>query len=325
MSRKKNIEIRRLIKLVKLLKIIKPDIIHTYLSSANSYGRIAAFLTRVPVIIASERNFPEVGKDKSLFQIYIDKILASFSHGIICNSTKASEILINKYSFDGRKIFTVYNGIRSADFAEKPEAAKKRVIARKVIGFVGRLEPQKNHKLFLDIAKIILSLSYNDDIKFLIIGKGSLQKELQIYARTLGIESKVFFTGHRHDVQELMHDMDIFMMTSLYEGMSNAIMEAMLAGLPVVASDVGGNSELVVHGETGFICPLNDAEAFAEKVLFFLQNGKQAVEMGEKGKKRMISEFGIEKMVKETESIYKSLAKQYQIDSNVHQNLQGLQ
>jgi len=116
LQRSKNRELTRLFKLTKLLKVTKPNIIHAYMFSANSYGRIAAILSRVPIIIASERSTIEMGKDKNRFRIYIDKLLALFSNGIICNTHKASESLVKRYSFNAKKVFTVHNGFNGAKF-----------------------------------------------------------------------------------------------------------------------------------------------------------------------------------------------------------------
>lgn len=305
--RKKNKEFTRLFRLIKLIKVIKPDIVHTYMFSANSYGRIAAILTGVPIIVAAERNLPEIGKDKNIYQICCDKLLAIFSDGIICNSFKASDTLVKKYSFNTKKVFTVHNGINVRDFLKENSFNCKKQLASKVIGTIGRLYPQKNHKLFLDMAKAILDISGNSNIKFLIVGDGPLRNELEDHSERLGIENSVVFTGERSDIPELLQSMDIFVMTSLYEGMSNTIMEAMLAGIPVVATDVGGNSELVIGGETGFLCQLNDPVALAEKIIGLIKNESKAKQMGENGRKRVMNEFGIRKMIKKTEDVYREL------------------
>lgn len=304
--RKKNKEFARLIKLIKLFTTIKPDIVHTYMFPANCYGRIAAIICKVPIIIASERNLPEIGKDKNLYKIFVDKLLVRFSHGIICNSYKASDLLINKYSFNKNKVFTVHNGINVSDFY-KQRFSNKNNLSPKVIGTIGRLYPQKNHRLFLDMAKAVLDKSENGNIKFVIVGEGPLKSELKNYSRKLDIENSVVFTGKRIDIPELLNNMYIFVMTSLYEGLSNTIMEAMLAGLPVVATDVGGNNELIVNGETGFLCTSNDAIALAEKIIGLINNEGKAKQMGGRGEKRIIDKFGIQRMIKETEGVYTKL------------------
>jgi sugar transferase (PEP-CTERM/EpsH1 system associated) len=306
LERRKNKEFARLWRLIKLIRKIKPKIVHTYLFPANSYGRVAANVCRVPIIIASERSLPEIGKGKTKTMIYIDKILSPFSHAIICNSLRASEVLIKHYSFNPEKVFTVYNGIDVAAISNNGNNENQKVTT-KVVGIVGSLEPVKNHKLFLQIAKIIIDQTSADSIKFLIVGKGSLRKELEEFAANLGIKDSVIFTGERTDIPELLHTMDVFVLTSQHEGLSNAVMEAMAAGIPVVATDVGGNSELIINDETGFLCLGDDSEAFAERVIYLLNNDDKAKQMGEKGKRKIMNRFRVERMIKETENIYLTL------------------
>ncbi|MBI5740379.1 MAG: glycosyltransferase [Nitrospirae bacterium] len=303
LQRKKNWEFSRLLKLFRLLKSVKPDIVHTFMFSANSYGRVAAVLCRVPVIIASERcerNKYEMGK----YQNYIDRLLALFSQGIICNSRGVALTLINKYSFASRKIMVVHNGINADNFFKQDCIGGTDKRAQKIIVTVGRLYHQKNHRLFLEAAKIVLKKSEDKEIKFLIIGKGPLQEELENYAESLGIRGNVIFAGERNDIPEVLHDADIFVMTSLYEGMPNAVMEAMAAGLPVVASDVGGSNELVVDGETGFLCPCDNAALIAERVIHLLADPQNSSVMGERGRERILRDFTLQKMVDDTQGIY---------------------
>jgi glycosyltransferase involved in cell wall biosynthesis len=310
LERKKNNEVARLYKLIKLLKEIKPQIVHTYLFSANSYGRIAAVLNRTPIIIASERSVGEIGKDKKKYMIYIDKLLSYFSDGIICNSEYCSNNLTKKYSFNRKKIFTVHNGINLNNFLKEFNINNENKSRSKIIGTIGSLYSHKNHKLFLDMAKIILDSIQNKNIDFLVIGDGPLRNELEIYSERLGIQKSVIFTGNRSDIPRLLKKMDIFVMTSLYEGMSNAIMEAMIVELPVVATDVGGNRELVINGVTGFLCPPDNAQSLAEKINYLLKNGEDARQMGERGRNRIEEDFSVEKMIKEIEGIYYKLLDQ---------------
>jgi glycosyltransferase involved in cell wall biosynthesis len=304
LQRRKNYEFARLFKLIKIFKTEKPDIVHTYMFAANSYGRIAAIIAKTPIIFASERNEVEIGRDKKQHWIYIDKLLASFTHGIICNTHNASEYLVKNYSYDNEKVFAVHNGINIRSFLVENDLNQQIKLAEKVVGTVGRLYPQKNHKLFLDMAKIILNIYDSKNIKFIIIGDGPLRDELEKYSRDLELGDNIVFIGERNDIRDQLQRMDVFAMTSSFEGLSNAIMEAMGSGLPVVATDVGGNSELVINGETGFLCPSTDDMAFAEKVIRLIDNKKEAEEMGKNGKKRILNEFGVEKMIRETEKVY---------------------
>lgn len=307
LPRKKHFEFTRLIRLIKLLHTIKPQIVHTYMFSANSYGRIAAILTGVPVVIASERSLPELKKDKNRYQFFWDKLLAVLSDGIICNSSTAAHALIANHAFHAGKVFVVHNGIHENGFLRENNGKNEKRFAPKVIGTIGGLSPQKNHKLFLDMAKAILDAPGNRAVKFIIVGDGPLRNELEEYSRRVGIENNVIFTGERGDIFKLLQGMDIFVMTSLYEGMSNAIMEAMLAGLPVVATDVGGNRELIIQNETGYLCPLHDTASLVAEVADLINNESNAKRLGENGRRKILKEFTMEKMIQNSEFIYRNL------------------
>lgn len=314
LKRKKNMEISRLFNLIKIVRKMKPDIVHTYLFSANSYGRIAAIINRVPVIIASERNMPEIGKDKNIYQLYIDKVMGFFSDIIICNSQAAANILIDKYNFKKEKILVVHNGINT-DISCTSVVRNSEII----IGTVCRLSPQKNLKLFLDMAKLLSDLK--SDLKFMIVGDGLLRDDLEKYSEFLGVRHKIIFMGEQHNVFDLLQKISIFVNTSSYEGLSNAIMEAMLTGLPVVATDVGGNSELITNGETGFLCKPDNLEEIVEKVMYLINNKEVAEKMGEKGREKIIYEFDSNKMIRKIEDIYLRLFYSNRSQKNLENSL----
>jgi glycosyltransferase involved in cell wall biosynthesis len=309
-ERKRSFEPARLFALIKYLREFRPEIVHTFLSSANSYGRTAAFLARVPIIIASERNLPEAGKNKPAHQLAVDKLLARLSDAIICNSKKAGRVLVEAHSIRPEKVFTVPNGINPSETPRTNNRGAPGMNGKGpiLIGTVGRLTPQKNLKMFLDVAYILLRLAGNSRLKFLIAGGGPQRDELVDYAEGIGLAEKVVFTGERDDIGEILAQMHIFVTTSLFEGMPNVIMEAMLAGLPVVATNVGGVPELVIERKTGFLCPLK-ASYIADKVLFLIRNPEAAAEMGKMGRERILSEFSTARMVEGTVSVYRKFLK----------------
>jgi glycosyltransferase involved in cell wall biosynthesis len=308
LKRRRNREPKRLFQLVKILRKLQPDIMHTYGYSANFYGRIGALFTAIPVRIASERNTVDATTYKSRGEVITAKLLSFVTDGIICNSRTASESLVNGYSYDKRKIFTVHNGFDICRFScETSNNGLAKRSAPKVVGTVGRLYPQKNHKLFIDIAALILDKCTDENVKFVVIGDGPLRSQLEEYAKDLDVMQGLVFYGERSDVPRLLKEIDVFVMPSLYEGISNAIMEAMFSELPVVASNVDGNTELIIDGETGYLCPVNDANAFAEKVSILLQEEDRGKEMGSKARINICNNFRVEGMVEATENIYDKL------------------
>ena len=306
LQREKSFEFARFIQLIRILKELAPEIVHTYLFSANSYGRLAALWTRIPIIIAGERNFPALGKDKSIYKIIIDKILSRFTKKIICNSNAARMVLIKRYGIKSDKIMTIHNGININGFDHvhniKMNSGEINVVT------VGNLIYQKNYHLFLRVAQRIIDNLPIDNIKFHLIGDGPLRDDLVLYAESLQLEKKVCFWGERDDVPELLPKMTLFLMTSRFEGLSNAIMEAMLSGLPVIATDVGGTNEMVIDGSTGYLCPSDDEDQIIEKILHLIDHPDHAFLLGERGRQFIIKNFGINKMIAQTQSLYATLS-----------------
>jgi len=174
-----------------------------------------------------------------------------------------------------------------------------------VIGTIGRLVPVKNQAMLLRAAARLYE--YHNNIKVLLIGDGPLENELVALATSLGIAPNVRFLGRRSNVPDILRTLDIFVLPSLSEGMSNTILEAMSCKLPVVATNVGGNSELVVHGLTGLLVQRNNHEEMCRKLEELVMNPDKREQMGSQGRKRVGSFFSIGKMIKNYESLYISM------------------
>ena len=175
----------------------------------------------------------------------------------------------------------------------------------KLIGAVGRLWPQKRVKELIWAASQLCAL--RDDIHLLIIGDGPLRPALERYRRLMQVEQNVHFLGTRTDVPRLLPHFDCFWLASAYEGQSNALMEAMAAGRPVVATDIPENRELVVSGQTGFLEPLDVRSAFARRTLAVLEDAALAQRLGSAARERMLRDFSIERMVDRHAAMYGEL------------------
>ena len=142
--------------------------------------------------------------------------------------------------------------------------------------------------------------------KLLIVGDGPLKAELTNYVQHLGIKEKILFLGERDDIPQLLSIFDIFALSSLSEGISLVLLEAMAAGLPIVATDVGGNGELIEEGENGFLVPSQDIGAMSNGLKKILDNDGLRQKISEANRKKAILEFGIERMCREYEALYES-------------------
>jgi glycosyltransferase involved in cell wall biosynthesis len=308
LERKKNVEIARLLRVIGTIRRFRPVIVHTYLSSANSYGRIAAVLCGVPILIASERSY---FLPASRFIRFMDSELSRFTSVIICNTTANVRFLRENHRLHS-EIMTIYNGIQAlpANGANRDALRGEFGFASGdlVVGTIGNLTPPKNHHFLLRVAQRLLERpEFAERLRFIIIGGGVLEKELRALAAELGIASRVTFAGQRENAVEYLRAFDAFIMTSHYEGLSNAIMEAMLYELPCVVTDVGGNCELVTEGETGYVVDAGDRTTFADRVATQLADPALRRAMGARGAKRILNEFSLGRMVGETEEKYEEL------------------
>lgn len=288
---------------------LKPDVVHTWIFAANSYGRAAAFAAKVPVVIAGERC---VDPWKRWHELAVDRWLAKRTTTIATNSSGVVEF----YTGAGipKKKFTVIpNGI--APFLPA-QSVSRGVLLRelglpenaKLIGAVGRLWPQKRIKDLIWAMDLVQCV--RDDAHLLIVGDGPQRWRLERFSKQTETEKCVHFLGERDDVARLLPHFDVFCLASGYEGQSNAIMEAMSAGVPVIASDIPGNRDLVVPGVTGEIVPVGDRAEFAKAIKGMLEDPDRAKAFGTASKLRMLDEFSIEKMVSRHIDLYERLLRQ---------------
>ncbi|MEE8422927.1 MAG: glycosyltransferase, partial [Thermodesulfobacteriota bacterium] len=203
----------------------------------------------------------------------------------------------------------IYNGIDPTLYDDQSVSGFRASLnipeKTKVIGMVANLIHYKGHKFFIRACAKIKSM--RADVVFLLIGEGPMRIELEKLTKELGLEEDVVFLGRRSDISPLLSVMDVFVLTSLEEGFSNAILEAMAAGKPVIATDVGGNSEAVIHGKTGLLVPSMDSNSLADAINNMLCEPEMAEKMGEAGRERIVGEFSMNAMVRNMEHLYKDL------------------
>lgn len=311
MRARMDVDLKYLKGIIRLARFIKRErfhIVHTHLYRANTPGRIAAMLARVPVIIANEHN---VDSWKNTAQRRMDRMLARFTDRIIVVSRRVKEFYVEEVGIPEKKVEVIYNGVDLNRFEKKVDKQKKRRELglpgdAPLVGTVGRLQPQKDHKTFLKASSLILKKFPR--VRFLIVGGGSLRKELEAFTKELGIEKNVHFLGERKDIEEILPLIDIFVLSSAREGFPITVLEAMAYGLPVVATKVGGNPELVKDRETGFLVSPEDSWLLAEKIMCLLKDRKLSRGLGERGRER-IKSFTIEKMLERTINLYNKLTE----------------
>jgi glycosyltransferase involved in cell wall biosynthesis len=288
------------------IKRLDPDIVQTWLFAANAYGRQAAMSTNVKHILASERC---VDPWKGRLQLSIDRVLAKRTERIITNSSGVREFYAER-GLPKEKFEIIPNGIQPFAPAESVSRAAlleslKLPPDAKLIGAIGRLWPQKRVK---DVIWMTHMLRYiRNDAHLLVIGDGPQRWRLEKFTAQCEITHRVHFLGERNDVPQLLPHFDFLCLASGYEGQSNAVLEAMSAGVPVLASDIPGNRDLVVDEVTGYLANVGDRSDFARKAELLLSQPELAKKMGAAGRERVLTEFTVEKMVGRHARLYEEL------------------
>lgn len=305
------------IKLYGFMKRYKINIVETIHRTSDLIGPIIARLAGVKIVISNRRDmgFMRTKKDNIAYLI-IDR----FVDRIKCN-TKAATIYFSQLEKVPISKFDVsYNGVEIGGY-DISEYNKKIIKERYgikgneiVVGVLGGVKKFKGHVEFLEMAKILAQT--HDDVKFLIVGGGykSRGDEYFDYIKKLniekGLERKVIFTGFIKNIAMILPAFDIAILPSYTEGCSNVLLEYMAAGKPVVATDVGGNPELLVDGVTGFIVPSQNACILAEKVDVLLYSSNDRQKMGKKGLDRIEEFFDINKVIDGEMKYYEKLISQ---------------
>ena len=305
---------RQMLRLSRELRVRRPDVLHSYNFYANVFSIPAARLAGVPCIVASIR---DMGVYMSPMQKRVQRWVCELADRIVVNADAIRNWLIDE-GYPSGKIRVIRNGARLP--ASVPENMRSKVRAElgipdtgKVVIMVSRLNPKKGIENLLDAAPEVLSRV--PSAWFVIVGdivlestgqEASYSKRLAGRARELGIAERVLFTGLRRDVPRLLSAADISVLPSLSEGLPNAVIEAMAAGLPVVATSVGGIPELIQQGRNGMLVPPGDTAALAESLATVLSNPFLSRRLGEAARLRIQAGFSFEKMFRETVALYRA-------------------
>ena len=321
------IDLKALYKLCRFIKKGKYDIVHTHSSKAGIVGRLAGELAGVPIIIHSPHShifYGYYGKFLSIVFVWIEKIFALFTDRIFTLTSIGKREHIEYGVGPPSKFTVVHSGVPLEPFLNVKVNKNQSQIAKQdanhkrqefglnendiVCIFVSRLVPVKGHQYL--ISAIPEVLENVPSAKLVLVGDGELRDELEQRALNLGVKDSVIFTGLRHDVPELLAMSDLFVLSSINEGMGRVLVEAMAVGLPVVATRVGGVPDVVVDGETGILVPSENSKALASAIVKLLKDENMRQRMGEAGRRRVNPAFGVEAMVRKIESVYEELIAQ---------------
>lgn len=282
----------------------KVKLVHTCDMYANLFGLTAAAFAGVPARIGSRRDVNN--GDKTALQRTGQRLAYRTAHAVVANSTACANHLRGE-SVPEERISLIRNGVDTAAFAaSRPARPLRRVVT------VANLRPEKGHDVLVDAAPHILAR--HPDTEFHIAGSGSRAAVIAARAANRGVRDSFHFLGECADVPRLLSDSDIFVLPSYSEGLPNAVMEAMSAALPVVATRVGGIPELITSGVTGALVPPRDPEALASAVVDLMDDPDRAAALGQSARALAQSEYGFARMVASTEELYLREIERHQGD-----------
>ncbi len=336
------------LRLKKAIRRFQPDVVHTWLFAANAYGRQAALACKVPCIIAGERC---VDPWKSSWHFAVDCYLARRTDGLVTNSSGVVDFYA-AHGIPAEKFTVIPNAVVAPPLAGKrftandilaelgiknippsgdyhpvinsqhdfdtdmlksvaPDAPSRQTPF--IIGVVARLWPQKRIKDLLWVFETLKFVQLN--FHALILGDGPERDELLRCRDQWKLSDRVYFLGHRNDTADIMASFDVLLSCSEYEGQSNSLLEAMSQGIPVIATDIPGNRDLVLDGQTGLLVPdcgedfRRRRRTFVEKTLFLLENEMLRREMGTKAKAVLAENFGLDQMIARHVELYHTVSK----------------
>lgn len=302
-------------KFFRILKDVKPTIFHAHLNwpLGCRYGLGVAWLNRVPAIVATAHLYsPIKGVRLSILKQYFQSVAIG---RYIAVSNEVSERFCQSLSVPASKIKVVHNGIRLEPFNQPADLSLRESLTEgqdcPIVFTPARLHSQKGHKHLLDAAAML------PEAIFVLAGDGPERNDLEKRTRELGIEMRVRFLGNRQDVPKLLATCDLFVLPSLYEGLPISVLEAMAAGKPIVATDIGGTKEAIINQETGLLVPPGSAQELAGAIKRMLSDPKLASRLGAAGKERAKRMFSSDVMAREVGLVYEGLLQATTFGSHV--------
>jgi glycosyltransferase involved in cell wall biosynthesis len=316
-----------LLALIRLAHVARHyDIVHTHSSKAGFLGRLAARLAGVSATLYTPNAFAFLAPGRAAPLFYaLERFAAPFTDALIACSP--SEARAAARLLPPERIHIIPNAVDVGRFApvlgarcsvlgpdesgrpavSPPRAEHRAPSAAFTVGMVARLAPQKAPEVFVRAAARVHRV--RSDVRFWLIGDGELRAPLEALARQLGVAPVVEFLGHRRDVPALLRALDLFVLTSRYEGLPYSVLEAMACGLPVIATRAPGTVDVVENGVTGLLTALDAPEEIASAILALLADPQRAHALGEAGHRRVQECFSLSAMLSAHATLYQKLAR----------------
>ena len=285
----------------RVLNRLQPDLVSTHSSKAGIVGRLAARSVGIPVVFTAHGWAYTTGVPAPKATIYgwLERLAAPLAHKIITVSDFDRELAISRRVAQADKLVTIHNGMPDVPLEQRADPSRSP--AR--LAMIARFEPQKDHITLLQALAGLKHEAWQLDL----IGDGPLLPQARELSGRLGLDDRVQFWGQRMDVAARLAESQVALLITKWEGFPRSILEAMRAGLPVIASAVGGVAESVRDGDNGFTVPRGDVGALQERLLQLLGNPDLRCRMGRSARERYEHEFMLARTVSRTLSVYQEI------------------
>jgi glycosyltransferase involved in cell wall biosynthesis len=297
----------QLLRLAAFLRRQRVDVVHTHDLWSNLLGVPAALLARVPVIISSQRDLSHLSWYRRR-RMWLRR-LQRLSSAVVVNAGPIREQLIREGQVPSEKIRVVHNGVDVGNFdrasRDSGVVLANTAVAKRVVLVGNMTSDVKGHSVLIRAAPAVVREF--PEARFILVGDGVLRKQFETQAADLGLGKHFLFLGSREDVPEILSACDIAVLPSRMEGLPNALLEYLAAGLATVATHTGGNPEVVSDGITGLLVPPDNPDLLAAAILRLLRDPDLVRRLGQSGREHVRDSFGFERLVKQIETLYSEL------------------
>ena len=289
-------DFRALLAIMRIIRAEMPDIVHAHTSKAGLLARFAARLTGTPVVFTAHTwSFADgLPRLQRLMSIPLERLAAATAGKIITVSEANTTMAVQRSISRKNSITRIWNGVPDATVRATPGSRHKLVLIT-----TARFAPQKDHLLLLEALTKV-----EGDWRLLLVGDGPTRPHVEQAVKELGLAHRIEFLGLRNDIAQLMANADVFVLPSKWEGLPLSILEAMRAGLPVIATDTGGVCEAVTDGVTGYLTAPGDAAHLSSRIQQLISSRHLLTTMGWAARRRYEQDFQIEVMVQKTVAVY---------------------
>jgi glycosyltransferase involved in cell wall biosynthesis len=285
-----------LLGLLRQLRRSKPDVLYTLTVIPNIWGRVLGSITGVPAIVSSLRNGVAKQHDRWLWPL---------SKRIICNAESLRTLLIERHNVDPARIAVIPNGVDTDFFAPNRDEMDPRPTAI----FVGRLVEQKDPITLLDAFR--MTLESVPTARLIMVGNGHLRPQVDQYIRSHSLEESVTAIPGTADIRPLLNRAWVFVLSSVFEGSPNVMIEAMSSGLPVISTAVDGIPEVLEEGVTGLLAPPGDPRSLANALTRLLSDRERCCTMGAQARERILHQLSLRHTTRMTEQVFKAAFEEH--------------